>query len=489
MPSAPIPGLGSEELQAEIRVLRERLKEANARVAESAQQREAFELSEDRLAVAQRAGRVGTFEWDPSAGTVAMSEEFRRIWGLIDEVLPLSALIALVHPEDRPSLGSLDPTEHDNPLSYTEYRITRPDNGEVRWIARRGEVRRDAKGTVLRGVGVVYDVTETKCAEAALRASERRLRLAIEAGRMAVWLYDTATDSVQASPELNRLLGFPPDAAPSMTEVRSRYFTGELERLRAAGTSAMQNSERYFEVEFRTVWPDTSIHWLLLRAEFVMAANGVPYQVVGVLIDITSRKVAEEHQRLLLNELNHRVKNTLATVQSIVSQTLRNSISTAQAHEAVESRLFALSRVHDVLTRENWDSAQLSELIDEAVVPYRAYGASRLITRGPDRRVSPRIALALAMGIQELATNAVKYGALSNEVGTVTIEWRIHTASQPPHLYLEWSEKGGPTVKPPARRGFGTRMLERGLARDLDGTVEITFEATGLSCIFDVPLA
>ncbi|WP_375409375.1 sensor histidine kinase, partial [uncultured Methylobacterium sp.] len=388
-------------------------------------------------------------------------------------------LIALIDPVDREHIASLRPTTDVNPLAYTEYRITRPSDGQVRWIARRGEVRRNAMGRVVLGFGVVYDITEKKNAELRLESSESRLRLAIDAGRMAVWLYHVATDSAETSPDLNVLLGFAPDARPSMSEIRSRYYPGERDRLRAIATTALEKGERYFETEYRIVWPDQSVRWLLLRAEFLMGPDPQPHQVIGVLLDITGRKMAEEHQQLLLNELNHRVKNTLSTVQSLVSQTLRTATSTAQAHEAVESRLFALSRVHDVLTQENWESARLAEVVERALDPYRSYGEGRLTILGHDRRISPRIALALAMGLQELATNAMKYGALSNETGAVRIDWSIDNVASPPRLTFEWRESGGPEVTPPSLRGFGSRMLEKSLARELDGKVTLAFDRAG----------
>ena len=203
--------------------------------------------------------------------------------------------------------------------------------------------------------------------------------------------------------------------------------------------------------------------------------------------DITHRKKAEEHQRVLIHELNHRVKNTLATVQSIASQTLRNACTMHEAKEALESRLFALSRAHDVLTRENWDAANLHEIVSQAVEPYRSYGA-RIQFAGPTVRIPPRMALALAMAFQELATNAVKYGALYNEHGQVGIRWILDTSSEPPCLKLRWEETGGLPVRTPERRGFGTRLIERSLAHDLNGTAEIRFPATGVVCEISAPV-
>ena len=207
----------------------------------------------------------------------------------------------------------------------------------------------------------------------------------------------------------------------------------------------------------------------------------------GCNIDISDAKVAEEHQRLLINELNHRVKNTMATVQSIASQTLRNTDTAAQAKEAIEGRLIALSRAHDVLTRENWEGADLYEIVDQAVAPYSSRGEDRLHLRGSKVRLQPRTALSLAMMLQELATNAVKYGALSNATGEIRITWEV-VRGAPSHLHLRWEESGGPAVQPPTRRGFGTRLIERSLAQDLGGNVDIAFAATGLVCTVDAPL-
>jgi two-component sensor histidine kinase len=214
-------------------------------------------------------------------------------------------------------------------------------------------------------------------------------------------------------------------------------------------------------------------------------------KTIGTIIevrDITAEKQAQEHQRLLINELNHRVKNTLATVQSIASQTLRDVSSPGDAREAIDNRLMALSRAHDVLTRENWEGAGLREIVDQAVAPYASSGERRFKVGGSDVRLSPRTALALAMALQELATNAVKYGALSTETGTVRIEWRLDRDEAPPRLHLEWMESGGPPVTRPNRRGFGTRLIERGLAQDLDGEVRIEFAPAGVICTVDAPL-
>ncbi|QRM31221.1 sensor histidine kinase [Microvirga sp. VF16] len=347
---------------------------------------------------------------------------------------------------------------------------------------------RDEDGRVIGFYVLASDLTESKHSQAALAESETRLRLAIDAGRMAVWEIETATDTVTVSPELKRLLGLSPDANLTTEDIRARYYPGERERLRATALGALARGERHVETELRIVWPDGSLHWLLLRAEMQDIKDGIPARTLGVAVDITEMKKAEEHQRLLINELNHRVKNTLATVQSIASQSLRNAETANEARDAVEGRLFALSRAHDVLTRENWNGAYLHQVVQGAIAPFQGHGHSRFDLRGQDIRLPPRIALAVAMALQELGTNAVKYGALSDQTGRIAIHWSVTQQAGGAALEMTWREMDGPAVAEPVRRGFGTRLIERSLAQELHGDVTITFAPDGVVCTINAPL-
>jgi two-component sensor histidine kinase len=220
--------------------------------------------------------------------------------------------------------------------------------------------------------------------------------------------------------------------------------------------------------------------------------TGVDGRVTGIFVegsDVTDRVWAAEHQQLLINELNHRVKNTLATVQSIVSQTLCTAPGHAEARVAIERRLVALSRVHDVLTRESWEGAGLREIITQAVEPFRGPGETRIHLHGPEIRLSPRMALDLAMALHELATNALKYGALSNATGEVDVTWSVDRRPDPPCLALRWQERGGPPVATPTRRGFGARLIERSLARAVGGEARLAFLPAGVVCLIDAPIA
>ena len=154
----------------------------------------------------------------------------------------------------------------------------------------------------------------------------------------------------------------------------------------------------------------------------------------------------------------------------------------------MRDRLLALSRAHDVLTRESWEGADLFEIAEQALAPYANPREDRLHLKGPRVRMPPRMALALAMALQELATNAVKYGALSTPNGLVRIGWELIADAAPPRLQLRWEESGGPAVALPSRRGFGTRLIERGLAQDIEGDVKITFAPTGVVCALDAPI-
>jgi two-component sensor histidine kinase len=203
---------------------------------------------------------------------------------------------------------------------------------------------------------------------------------------------------------------------------------------------------------------------------------------VCAAVDISERKRVEDHRLLLLNELNHRVKNTLATVQSIAVQSFRGPQPGASARALFEARLMALSRAHDVLTEENWQGANLDEIVGQAIAPYKGADPSRFEVTGPSVRLSAKMALSISMALHELATNAAKYGALSDNDGSVKIAWHIERQDRQSMLRLEWRESGGPAVAPPVHRGFGSRLIERGLAQDLGGGAKMEFRPDGLHC-------
>jgi two-component sensor histidine kinase len=205
-----------------------------------------------------------------------------------------------------------------------------------------------------------------------------------------------------------------------------------------------------------------------------------------VVQDISERKRHEQHLRLLINELNHRVKNTLATVQSMASLTFRNSTDVNEARSRFEARLIALAGAHDALTREKWEGASLIHIVEQGIAPYRS--PERFSIEGPEIIVSPKYALALAMALHELCTNAVKYGALSNADGRVSITWFAMDGKEGRELHMRWQERDGPPVISPTRRGFGSRLIEQGLARDLAGEVEIEYAVTGLVCAIKASL-
>ncbi|HEY0647068.1 sensor histidine kinase [Phenylobacterium sp.] len=198
---------------------------------------------------------------------------------------------------------------------------------------------------------------------------------------------------------------------------------------------------------------------------------------------VARQRQDQAHLRLLINELNHRVKNTLATVQSIVTQTLRSADVSTRTRDVLTSRIVALSKAHDVLTNEQWSGADLGEIAAQAAQPFRlGLGEERIVMSGPRVRVLPKTAIAFALAVHELATNAVKYGALSGNEGRVDFSWRISGRGDGRELTAVWREIDGPRVTSPTRAGFGTRLIERGLAADLNGEVTIRYPADGVVC-------
>lgn len=219
----------------------------------------------------------------------------------------------------------------------------------------------------------------------------------------------------------------------------------------------------------------------------VKEGRSVAEALVVASAELRRREVA---RRLLVDELNHRVKNTLATVQSLAAQSLRTLTDDAAltGRATFEARLLALASAHDVLTRESWASADLHDVVSEVIRPYGEAGAARFTVKGPHVRLVPRTALALSMALHELCTNAAKYGALSAAAGIVEVEWQVDGGHDGRHLHLTWQERGGPPVTQPTRRGFGSRLIERGLASELSGTTRIVFEPTGVTCAITASL-
>ena len=238
----------------------------------------------------------------------------------------------------------------------------------------------------------------------------------------------------------------------------------------------------YLEADLHIRMPGEEPRWIEIRSKTRFDDHHQPISMAGVVLDITDRRTAETHRDLLTSELSHRVKNTLATVQAIVGRSLRESEVEQELVTKISDRLKAIASVHDVLTHRGWVSANIDEIIAEVIKPYNIRH-SRIAFGGPSVSVSARAATSLALALHELASNAMKYGSLSNQRGTVTINWE----KDGDDLRLVWSETGGPKVSEPARRGFGSLLIETLLATSTYGTTDLDYRTDGLVFTFIAP--
>ena len=320
------------------------------------------------------------------------------------------------------------------------------------------------------------------------RDAEERLKFALDSGRLGSWELDVETRAYQASDICKANYGRRPDEAFGFADLVASVHPGDRERMIAAIEDAIRHGSEY-DIEYRVRTPSGDIRWVHARGRAAQTADhGGARRMAGVSLDVTERKRAEERQKLLVNELNHRVKNTLVSVQSIASQTLRTTDTPEAFRDAFEGRIMALSHTHDLLTEQNWEGASLREIFDFELEAFAA--RDRIgFDYARDLQLSPKATVALGMAVHELATNALKYGALSVPGGTVRVVWALETPSEAdPHLRLTWTERGGPPVTPPTRHGFGARLLEKGLAGELSAQVNLAYDSLGLICTMRLPI-
>jgi PAS domain S-box-containing protein len=244
-----------------------------------------------------------------------------------------------------------------------------------------------------------------------------------------------------------------------------------------------------FEMSFPLKGADGVFRPFLTQVVPLRDERGRIVRWFGINANVTREHRDRERLRLMVNELNHRVKNTLATVQAIATLSLRSEAPPESVRDSLTARILALSRAHDVLTDTQWSGADLREIATLAGVPFESGDrVQRIRTRGPQVRLAPKTAIAMALAFHELATNAVKYGALSTLAGRIDLEWTLEPVGPEPMLRVVWRESGGPTVKTPRRTGFGTRLIQRGLAADLNGHVTIDYRPEGVVCTIEARL-
>jgi PAS domain S-box-containing protein len=419
---------------------------------------------------------IGTVVWttDPE-GRVADMPGWRAITGQTGDEVRGWGWLDAVHPEDREATRAAWARAVATRGAYAvEYRV-RDRGGAWRWYAVRGVPVPDGAGGVREWVGVCVDVDERRRAEADLRESEERYRVLVETSPDAVYLHQDGV-VVLANPQAAAVLGArdPADLlgrpALSLVDEASLPLARErTARMTVPGARAGLAELTYRRLDGRPVPVEAD-------AAAVLIGGRLAVQVA--FRDIAERKAAQEHQRLLLAELSHRVKNTLAVVQGIAAQSLSGGRSLAEAREVLTKRLRALANAHTLLTASEWQGASLEALVAAELEPYEG----RAEVAGGDVTLSPKEALTLSLVLHELATNAAKHGALSAPGGRVEVGWEVAGEAPARTLRLRWRERGGPPVPvPPSRRGFGRALVEQAVAYDLKGRGRLDFRPDGVA--------
>lgn len=490
------------------------------------EQRQTIEDLRDRersLRIALAAGRLGSWELDLSIGELSVSNVFKTTFGRRPEdPFTYDDLRKSVHPDDKDRMAAAVANTIATGTDYDiEYRIVRPD-GTNGWVLIRAQLISDENGTPVRMSGVSLDITARK-------QSETRKVATLELGERLRMLNDVAEISSAAAELIGRVYESQ-RAGYAAVDVSAEVVTiendwSEYGDKSLAGTHQMRDFGSFIEDlkaghvvaindvrnDPRTLGDTTAMdrigvrsllnlplleHGRLVALIFVLKDR--PYPWTADEIDLLrnmgdriraaiARIEAEDQQRVMNLELNHRMKNMLAIVQSIASQTLRGAVDIEVAKAVLSGRLMALAQANDILLGQGQKTTSLIAVVDGALKLHKDQD-SRFEIEGAEVNISPKAAVAISMILHELATNAIKYGALSTELGRVSIKWAVHQDGKESMFRFQWTESGGPPVKAPTKTGFGSRLIERGLALAFKGNVSLAYQSDGVTCTISAPL-
>jgi PAS domain S-box-containing protein len=322
--------------------------------------------------------------------------------------------------------------------------------------------------------------------EAALSESEARLQEALTAGGVTAFEWDARTGSSHRSENASKILGYDPQLLFTAADFLKRIHQTDRARFQAHVGSVRPDSPSY-AVTFRVTRPDGQEMWLEETATAEFDAAGQCVRIKGLTLDITERKRADEHQRLLIAELDHRVKNVLARVAVVAMYTREGSSTVDEFIQALDRRIQSMAVAHELLSEGHWQGVRLADTVRHQLAPYAT--DANTTTGGPDVTLTAAATEALGMVLQELVTNASKYGALMNPDGRVSVSWDYRNSGDAAtRLMIVWRETGGPPVSTPTRYGYGTSLICDLIPHELGGTVDLAFLSDGVCCQIEIPL-
>ena len=422
----------------------------------------------------------------------AVSPAWREILGHEPDKVVGQSFLNFIWPEDAErTQAALDTVASNEELTNFENRYRHKD-GTPRWISWRSSV----EGDLVYAYG--RDITSEKKAQSELARtkelaqSEARYRWALTAGQLVHWETDLIAGTRTWTKEAMAVFGL------SLVDGRGQVG-GDADEFKLAlhpddrhlvkGFYELADKQDWYPVEYRIRRPDGTIQWLSGGGQVVARSpDGKARRLVNVVADVTDRKVAEERVKFLMGEVTHRSKNLLSVVQAIASQTGRTVDTFEEFQKRFTQRLQGLAASHDLLVLQDWQGASLKELVRHQLAPFTEPRGERVTATGPDVLLRPAAAEAIGLALHELGTNAVKYGALSVPGGNVTISWALEDhGTEPRRLLVNWIERGGPTVTPPSRTGFGHIVFERLVTKSLSGSVAIDFAPEGLIWKLSIP--
>lgn len=450
---------------------------------------EAKLASEARLSATYEAASVGIAETDERGRLQRVNDFLCGVTGRSREQLLKLSFFDFTHPEDQAADKEMYARQVRGDIeNYTiRKRALRPD-GTVRHLDVFSSSVRGTDGRFLYGVRVTQDVTTTRQMEDRLRESERRMRDLLEALPAAIYTTDAQGRINFFNRAAVEMAGRTPQPGDEWCVTWKLYWPdgSPLAHNECPMAIALRENRPIRGAEAVAERPDGARVPFIPYPTPLHDASGNLVGAINMLVDISDRKRAENAQKVLVDELNHRVKNTLATVQSLASQTARHATTLDEFVPTFEGRLLALARAHDLLTKRNWQDAPFERLVKDITAPL---AGERVLVEGPHVDLDPRSALSITMVINELLTNAVKYGALSQPEGSLSLRWKVLARGHQTIVECDWQEIGGPRVTPPKRRGFGTRLMERCVEHDLAGEFDLVFEPAGTRCRIAFPLS